>query len=67
LAVALGQVVVEDDGMPILKEHHRQQLEDVAAGRRTVQSLMAAQRSDLEGFVFTPNPASEFERTGQGW
>ena len=61
----VGRTIVEDEGVPMLKENHRKQLEDVAAGRRTVQSLMAAQRADMEGFAFSSNPASEFGT--EGW
>jgi hypothetical protein len=64
---ATGGAVVDDEAFPILKDYRRKQLEDVVAGRRSVESLMVAQRDDLQGFVFTSNSASEFVRPGEGW
>ncbi|MFG6443550.1 hypothetical protein [Roseateles sp. LKC17W] len=40
---------------------------DVAAGRRPARSLFAVQPGDLAGYTFTPNPASEFDKPGEGW
>lgn len=50
-----------------LKERQRKDAEDVAAGRRSARSLLMFQKDDLKGYCFTPNPASEFERSGDGW
>lgn len=67
VAVALGRVASEDGGLPMLKERQRKDAEDVAAGRRSARSLLMFQKDDLKGYRFTPNPASEFERSGDGW
>lgn len=57
----------DDDGLLMLKEHHRKNAEDVAAGRKSARSLLMFQKDDLKGYRFTPNPASEFEKDGEGW
>lgn len=67
VAVALGRVASEDGGLPMLRERQRKDAEDVAAGRRSARSLLMFQKDDLKGYRFTPNPASEFERSGDGW
>jgi hypothetical protein len=67
VAVALGQIAADDGGLPMLKERQRKDAEDVAAGRRSARSLLMFQKDDLKGYRFTPNPASEFERSGDGW
>ena len=54
LAVALGRMSPENG-------------EEVAAGRRSARSLLMFQKDDLKGYSFTPNPASEFEHSGDGW
>jgi len=59
--------VYEFGGIQLLKDRHRKDIEDVAAGRRTTRSLGAFKKGELDGFTFTPNPASEFERPGDGW
>lgn len=53
--------------LPMLKDRHRKDAEDVAAGRRTARSLWAFQPGDLEGFTFTPSPTSEHDKPGEGW
>lgn len=67
VAAALDQVAPQDGGLPMLKQRQRKDAEDVAAGRRSARSLMAVRKADLKEFRFTPNPASEFDRTGGGW
>lgn len=67
VAAALGQGAQQDGGLPMLKERQRKDAEDVAAGRRSARSLLMFQKDDLKGYRFTPNPASEFERSGDGW
>jgi hypothetical protein len=67
LAVALGQEVAEEGGLPMLKERQRKDSEEVAAGLRDPRSLLAFQNLDLKNTSFKPNPASEFEQIGEGW
>jgi hypothetical protein len=67
VAVALGQIAGDDGGLPMLKERQRKDEEEVAAGLRDPCSLLMVQKGDLKGFVFTPNPASEFAQAGEGW
>ena len=57
----------EDGGLPMLKERQRQDANEVAAGRRSARSLLMFQKDDLKGYRLTPNPASEFDRSGDGW
>lgn len=57
----------KNESVQMLKAMHRKDAEDVAAGRRSARSLLMFQKSDLKGFRSTPNPASEFERNGDGW
>lgn len=51
----------------LLKERQAIDAADVAAGRRPARSLWAVQPGNLAGCTFTPNPASEFEKPGEGW
>ena len=67
VAAATGHGVPTDGGLQLLKDIQRRDAEDVAAGRRTARSLWAVQKGDLDGFTFTPNPNSEFDRPGEGW
>ena len=67
VAAALGRGVLEDGGLPMLKERKHKDAADVAAGRRKARSLLAVGKSDLTGARFTPNPKSEFARVGNGW
>lgn len=60
-------IATEDGGLPMLKERQRKDAEDVATGCRTARSLLAVGRGDLRGAKITQNPASEFERSGDGW
>lgn len=66
-ADALGLVAPGDGRLPMLKERQRQDAEEVAAGRRSARSLLMFHKDDLKGYRFTLNPASEFERNGDGW
>lgn len=50
-----------------LKERQAIDAADVAAGRRSARSLWAIQPGDLTGYTFTPNPASEYDKPGDGW
>jgi len=50
-----------------LKELQAIDAADVTAGRRSARSLLAVQPGDLAGYTFTPNPASEFDKPGEGW
>ncbi len=65
--VALGRVAADSGGLPLLKERQHKDAEEVAAGRRSARSLLMFQKEDLTGYRFTPNPASEFARSGDGW
>lgn len=67
VAAAMGHGAPIDEGLQLLKETQRRDADDVAAGCRATRSLWALQKGDLEGFTFTPNPNSEFERPGEGW
>ena len=57
----------EADVPAMLRERHRKDAEDVAAGRRSARSLFMFQKGDLDGIQLTQNPESEFERDGEGW
>ena len=67
VAAAMGDGAPIGGGLQLLKDIRRRDAEDVAAGRRAARSLWAIQKGDLEGFAFTPNPNSEFDRPGEGW
>ena len=67
VAVALGQVAAMNGGLSLLKERQHKDAEEVAAGLRSARSLLMFQKDDLKGYRFTPNPASEFARGGDGW
>lgn len=51
----------------LLKDQKAIDAADVAAGRRSARSLWAVQPGDLAGYTFTPNPASELDKPGEGW
>lgn len=60
--------VARDISLPVmLMEVQAKDEADVAAGRRSARSLWAVQSSDLDGYTFTPNPNSEFDKPGDGW
>ncbi|UDF37853.1 UNVERIFIED_ORG: hypothetical protein LHJ69_23745 (plasmid) [Shinella sp. XGS7] len=67
VAAAMGHGAPIDGGLKLLKDIQCRDAEDVAAGRRAARSLWAVQKGDLEGFTFTPNSNSEFDRPGEGW
>jgi hypothetical protein len=52
-------------GLPMLKERQRKDAEEVAAGKRSIYSLLAVGKGDLDGATVTFNPKSEF--AGPGW
>ena len=65
---ALGRVVAEDlGGLQMLKDRQRKDAEEVAAGLRDPRTLLAVQKGDMDGATFTPNPKSEFNKSGEGW
>jgi len=64
VAVALGRVVPELGGLPMLKERQRKDAAEVAAGRRTQQSLLLFGKGDLKGARIIKNPKSGFAQPG---
>ncbi|MDM4768309.1 HAD domain-containing protein [Pelomonas sp. SE-A7] len=64
---ASGEGAPSDGGLQLLKDVQRKDAEDVAAGRRQARSLWVVQPGDLEGYTFTSNPNSEFDKPGNGW
>ncbi len=62
-----GGDIRDEGGLPMLKARHRKDAEEIAAGLRSPRSLWMIQKGDLDGAVITPNPASEFNRKGDGW
>ena len=67
VAVALGQIAAEDGGLPMLKERQHKDAKEVASGQRSARSLVAVPKGAMKGVGFTLNPASEYERPGEGW
>lgn len=57
----------ESAELPLLRERHRRDALEVAAGLRSARSLWAFQEGDLEGYSFSFNPESEFARPGEDW
>lgn len=51
----------------MLMEQQAKDAADVAAGGRSARSLWAVQPGYLDGYTFTPNPNSEFDKPGEGW
>jgi hypothetical protein len=51
----------------MLKARHRKDAEEVTAGLRSPQSLLAVGKGYLKGAIYTLNPESEFSRKGEGW
>lgn len=68
IAIALGrEAAPEDGGLPMLKERQRKDAVEVAAERKSARSFLMFQKSDLKRATSTENPASEFNRKGDGW
>ncbi|WP_156422131.1 hypothetical protein [Paucibacter sp. KCTC 42545] len=60
--------IARDISVPaMLMEVQAKDEADVAAGRRSARSLWAVQSGDLDGYTFTPNPNSEFDKPGEDW
>ncbi|MFC7411755.1 TA system antitoxin ParD family protein [Hydrogenophaga atypica] len=62
-----GSTSTESAELPLLRERHRRDALEVAAGLRSARSLWAFQEGDLDGYSFSFNPESEFARPGEGW
>lgn len=64
---ASGGDIRDEGGLPMLKARRRKDVEEVAAGLRSPQSLLAVGKGDLKGAKLTLNPTSEFNHNGKGW
>jgi hypothetical protein len=62
-----GGDIRDEGGLPMLKARKRKNAKEVVAGLRSARSLWVVGEGDLKGATFTPNPASEFSRNGEGW
>lgn len=62
-----GGDIRDEGGLPMLKARKRKAAQEVEAGLRSARSLWVVGEGDLKGATFTPNPASEFSRNGEGW
>lgn len=62
-----GGDIRDEGGLPMLKARKRKNAQEVEAGLRSARSLWVVGKGDLKGATFTPNPASEFSRKGEGW
>jgi hypothetical protein len=62
-----GGDIRDEGGLPMLKASNRKNAKEVVAGLRSARSLWVVGEGDLKGATFTPNPASEFNRKGEGW
>ncbi|MDO8771486.1 MAG: 3'-5' exoribonuclease [Burkholderiaceae bacterium] len=62
-----GGDIRDEGGLPMLKARHRKNAEEVVTGKRSARSLWVVGKGDLKGATFTLNPASEFNRKGDGW
>ena len=68
LELASQLKITRDISVPaMLMEVQAKDEADVAAGRRSARSLWAVQPGDLDGYTFTPNPNSEYDKPGEGW
>lgn len=57
----------DEGGLPLIKARLRKDSEEVTSGKRDARSLIMVQKGWLKGATITLNPASEFNRKGDGW